>query len=531
MSCTRSYAGPLLAGILLAASSSAQEREATLTKKGPSGSSADSGLVTTDLTGTTFNDVAAALFGPLVLISNATHTGSAFSLGTFSGGTGIIGFESGIILSSGAIANVIGPNLHDAITYDAGLPGDSDLDLLIPGFTTKDACVLEFDVECPGASEVSFQYVFASEEYNEFVFTSYNDPFAFYLNGVNIAEVPGFPGEAVTIDNVNCGNPYNPPFGGNHCDLFVNNEDASVNTEMDGLTTLFSATGTLQPGLNHVKLVIADAEDHRFDSNVFLRGESFICDLPGPVFEPPTPCGETLKVIPGSEVTFDVSALATNGLAGQHVTLDATGVPAGGAFNLPLPVDGQPATSTFTWTPSIADIGFHVITLTAKDQLGEIASCDVTIQVSGTATFYGCGLNPDDSLQILSGSFNIGDSFTLGVHNPLGTQPPGSFAFIGLSLLPDPNYPCGTPGFTSRFGMDPGTNGEILIWLAPPQLLLPLKGPVIWDGVNPAPFPFTIPTVPALIGVHVFTQGLLVSPSPMAVEFGTTVGLEIVIGG
>jgi hypothetical protein len=534
MSCSHSHAlgkavGVLLAGILLSASGFAQEREVRQMKKGPS--AADGGLVTTDLTATTVSDVIAGLFGPLVLVTNVSYTGSDLAAGLFSGGTGIVGFEGGIILSSGAISNVIGPNDSPAATYDLGLPGDSDLDTLIPGFLTYDATVLEFDVECPGATDISFQYVFSSEEYNEWVFTDYNDPFAFYLNGVNIAEVPGAPGTPVAIDTVNCGNPYNPPLGGSHCDLFVNNQPPVLDTEMDGLTLVFSATGTLQPGPNHVKLAIADAGDHRFDSNVFLRGESFVCDLPAPVFEPPTPCDQTVKVFPGDLAQFDVAALATNGLSGQHVTLTASGVPAGAVFTPPLPTSGQPATATFSWTPGEADIGTHVITLTATDQLGDFTTCDVSILVSGVASLYGCGLNPAGSMVIIDGSFNIGDSFTLGVHNPLGTQPAGSLAFLGLAILPDPHYPCGTPGISPRFGMDPLTDGEILISIVPPFLLQPIHGPVTWDGVNPAPFHFTIPPQTALVGVKFYAQGLLVTPFSALIQFGTTEGFQAIIGG
>jgi hypothetical protein len=105
--------------------------------------------------------------GPI--ISNITYTGANIAAGTFSGGTGIIGFENGIILSSGNIASVVGPNVSDNTTTDNGQPGDPDLDNLIPGYQTFDATVLEFDFECQDLQVISFQYVFASEEYNEYV--------------------------------------------------------------------------------------------------------------------------------------------------------------------------------------------------------------------------------------------------------------------------------------------------------------------------------------------------------------------------
>jgi hypothetical protein len=247
-------------------------------------------LGTQDLNaGLTPADLVTALLGPGVTVFNVTFTGANPAAGTFVGGTGIVGFESGIILSSGDIAFVPGPNTQDDVTADNLGNGDIDLDGLIPGYSTFDACVLEFDFECQSAQVIQFQYVFTSEEYNEWVNSPYNDVFGFFLNGVNIALVPGG-GLAVSINNVNCGNPYNPP-GGSFCNLHINNDCDDIppgtfpcagvrDTQMDGLTVVLTATGTLNPGLNHIKLAVADAGDHILDSNVFIQGQSFACGQP-----------------------------------------------------------------------------------------------------------------------------------------------------------------------------------------------------------------------------------------------------------
>ena len=72
---------------------------------------------------------------------------------------------------------------------DFGLPGDPDLTML-SGNPTFDATVLEFDF-VPQFSTVQFKYVFSSEEYSDYSNTPFNDVFAFYINGVNAALVPG----------------------------------------------------------------------------------------------------------------------------------------------------------------------------------------------------------------------------------------------------------------------------------------------------------------------------------------------------
>ena len=150
-----------------------------------------SGLsVTNDTNGA---DLVANLLGPGVTATNIavtalTTTGGAkgtpnstahpsCSAGTFTGGTGIIGFESGIILSNGGIFNVIGPNQYENVSQNNGLPGDSQLAALagVPLAQTYDATVLQFDFTTAAFNTISFQYVFASDEYNQFANTGYND--------------------------------------------------------------------------------------------------------------------------------------------------------------------------------------------------------------------------------------------------------------------------------------------------------------------------------------------------------------------
>ena len=134
----------------------------------------------------TAQKLAETILGDNVTISNVTYHGAHDTAGTFDDGIDSIGIEHGIILSSGVIHRVVGPNLSDGMHHtDHSNPGDPDLDALIPGNKTQDATVLEFDFILdliPGNSReqttVTFQYVFASEEYNEYVNNKFNDIFA-----------------------------------------------------------------------------------------------------------------------------------------------------------------------------------------------------------------------------------------------------------------------------------------------------------------------------------------------------------------
>lgn len=107
------------------------------------------------------------LIGGGVFTSNITYTGGALSRGEFWGGPGNIGLRDGVLLTSGYVTVAPGPNNSGSATGNAGAAGDPDLTLM-SGVNTNDACVLEFDF-VPQSSLVSFRYVFASEEYHEFV--------------------------------------------------------------------------------------------------------------------------------------------------------------------------------------------------------------------------------------------------------------------------------------------------------------------------------------------------------------------------
>lgn len=261
------------------------------------------GLHPQDLTdaGLTPAQFAQELVGPGVTIdaSSATYTGHPSAAGTFTGGGGIIGFESGIILSSGNIASIVGPNESPNTTGAMFTDGDDDLSAL-SGFATFDAAVLEFDFEVEaGATSVSFNYVFGSEEYNEYVGSQFNDVFAFFVNGDNCAVVPDpeAPGELlpVSVNTINNGQPGGPqvplapedPVDPVNPHLYINNDpfhldstgetvpvEELLDTEMDGLTVVLTCEAAVTPGVNTMKLAIADASDRVVDSWVLIEGGS-----------------------------------------------------------------------------------------------------------------------------------------------------------------------------------------------------------------------------------------------------------------
>jgi gliding motility-associated-like protein len=138
--------------------------------------------------------------------------------------------------------------------------------------------------------------VFGSDEYNEFVCSSFNDVFGFFLSGpgisgpysnnaINIAIVPNTT-LPVAINTVNIGQPGSAgsaggcPVGGlNNSLYFVNNPEGSLSIQFDGFTTVLTAKSAVQCSQTyHIKIAIADVFDGAFDSGVFLEANSFTSD-------------------------------------------------------------------------------------------------------------------------------------------------------------------------------------------------------------------------------------------------------------
>jgi len=233
--------------------------------------------------GATANGLAQSLVGNGVTISNVTFTGTNNAAGSFSGGTGIVGFDSGVVLGSGSVQTnashpapcakgVEGPNECVENTTDNAGAGDAALTTLA-GFPTHDAAVLEFDF-VPVANNLQFSYVFSSDEYSEFANTEFNDVFAFFVNGANCAVVPNTT-TPVSVNTINGGNPLgtNPQ----NQQFFVDNSQGQLDTEMDGLTTVLTCSASVNAGqTNHMKLAIADGTDFILDSNVFIQAGSLV---------------------------------------------------------------------------------------------------------------------------------------------------------------------------------------------------------------------------------------------------------------
>ena len=251
-------------------------------------------------TNATPQQLAQLLVPPWVIVTNATYTGATVARGTFTNGNGCgLPIETGVILATGYITNAIGTNNDNGLVAagtcsvpgpsDLGMPGDTNLDNLTGGGPTFDAAVLEFDIISTNSFTLCFRFVFASEEYPEFI-GNYNDPMAIFIstNQVgtnwiidatnNIALVPGTT-NLVSVNTIN--EDTNPQYYVDNGDPIYSTNKPVFNIQYDGITVLLTAKAQISPGIsNHVKIAIADygtnicGADRLYDSAIFIKNWS-----------------------------------------------------------------------------------------------------------------------------------------------------------------------------------------------------------------------------------------------------------------
>lgn len=81
---------------------------------------------------------------------------------------------------------------------------------------------------------------------------------------------------------------------------------------------------------------------------------------------------------PGSPLSFTIEASDPD--AGGTVLLNGVGFPTGASFN-PSVTPANPASASFSWTPTVSQLGTYILTFVATDDVGVQTTTTVTIQV------------------------------------------------------------------------------------------------------------------------------------------------------
>ncbi|WP_304131886.1 choice-of-anchor L domain-containing protein, partial [Mesonia mobilis] len=313
---------------------------------------------------------------PCSTVSNVTSStgidfGSVNGISYFDHNDSNFPLENGIVLSSGDVNDLPGPVGIGGV--NTGWPGDPDLDNIISeiegGLTdfngANDASIIEFDF-VPFVEEISFDFLFASDEYGIFQ-CDYSDPFGFFLtdsNGdtVNIAIVPGTTDPiAVTTVRDNTHNAGCASVNPSYFDVFygttgMNPLASPVN--MLGRTVVMTASAQVTPGEQyHIKLAVGDRADSSYNSSTFLAAGSFELGE-FTLGEDITIDDGTADTCSGDAITLDVGLENTNGAditwyQDGNLVEDANGDPVN-TPTLEVTEDGEYAVSVIYFGSSCA---------------------------------------------------------------------------------------------------------------------------------------------------------------------------------
>ncbi|WP_179320616.1 T9SS type B sorting domain-containing protein [Winogradskyella helgolandensis] len=203
---------------------------------------------------------------------------NVISYGTFDKSTSNFPLNNGILLSTGRVSSA-GNSFNAQNLNDGNIDWLTDPDILnVLGIDqTLNATTIEFDFSSAN-SFVSFNYLFASDEYQQDYPCNFKDVFAILIKQVgttdpyvNIAVVP----ETTTEISTNTVHPNITGFCEAQNEEYFqgyNNGDTNFN----GRTEVLTARTDIIPNTTyHIKLVIADHIDQRFDSAVFIEAEGF----------------------------------------------------------------------------------------------------------------------------------------------------------------------------------------------------------------------------------------------------------------
>ncbi|MBR9919401.1 MAG: T9SS type B sorting domain-containing protein [Bacteroidetes bacterium] len=335
----------------------------------------------------TETDIIDAVSTPFTTVSNVVINCPEGSYGTFESDNSDIGLDKGIVLISGDnVGNIDNP----ANFFSSGFNGggeDPDLTYLSNldgnGQPSQDACIIEMDVFA-ATDELSFEYVFGSEEYPGFINSSFNDIFALLISGPGIVGDPNIGNQAnlavlpapgtgpVSVVNVNQEDNWE----------FYRSNLNSTNVVYGGLTGDYlgvkqslTAISAVEPcNTYHLKFAIADRGDTAYDSGVFvseLKGgtpdlgvnyQNGIEYLVEECLDTPDEIVLSLSSPQDEPVTYDIVVMGT-ATPGVDYTL-----------NLPAQITFNPGETEFTFPiEALADgipEGVETIEITLQNDFG-----------------------------------------------------------------------------------------------------------------------------------------------------------------
>ncbi|MEA5508269.1 cadherin-like domain-containing protein [Crocosphaera sp. UHCC 0190] len=363
----------------------------------------------------------------------------------YDGSLSPLGIGAGLLLTSGTMpgtTNTVGWFGTDNSASSGFNNGDADINAVVNTvFQTQsfDATSLSFDfsVADPNATSISFDIVFGSDEYPEWV-DAFVDSAVVIVNGVNYALFNHDPNHPLSVVSSNLAAGY-----------FQDNANNVLPIEYDGVSHVLKIVAPINVGgaNNHIKIGIADTGDHIYDSGIFISNLS-AGNIPGSgvVITPPSSGTDNSDNLTGTskDEYFDLKA-------GDDICYAGSGddiIVAGAGNDTIYGGSGNDEIK--------GDAGDDV--LDGGDGLSD------TAVYAGNSSDYSLTFNADGSYTISdnkTGTASEGKDTLLGVE--LVKFSNGLFALTpdGLSSVTNPNQPpTNTPGSVIISGI--GSAGSVL---------------------------------------------------------------------
>lgn len=231
-------------------------------------------------------------------IANENVLGDSFgsgknSYGSFTNSSNNFPFQSGIVLSTWSSTNSTGPFVKNVGGGSNSWLGDSDLDQVL-NINSINATILEFDFT-PLTNSISFNYLFASNEYQDDFPCRYSDGFAFLIKEKgstaayqNLAVIPGtttpvsstYIHPAINFIDSFGATKSCPASNQSYFGQFNNSPTNTSSINYAGQTTVFNARTNVTAGTTyHIKLVIGDDRTPYYDSAIFIEAASFNTEI------------------------------------------------------------------------------------------------------------------------------------------------------------------------------------------------------------------------------------------------------------
>lgn len=353
---------------------------------------------------------------PAITVSNVTHTGDLNSIAFFDAGNTDLGLDAGIAFCNGEVFTMVGPNQSTGASTSLGIPGDPDIDQMSAttgGSISNDAIIIEFDFTVSVTDTLHFNYVFGSEEYPEWVGTSFNDAFGFFISGPgingsysnnasNISMVPNSSDE-VAINNVN--DQMNSQY-------YIDNMNG-VHLEYDGFTTPLPASfGAVAGETYHIKMVVADRGDSALDSGIFLSFNSL--GQLGPLVPPTSfnfsvPSGSnTVEFVNESKYARSWAWDFGNGMTSFERHPDPVTYTTPGTYTVTLTTENYCCTETYSTTIEVGTIVQMAVSTTVTPVLchGD-SNAAIDVSVTGGTPPYDIQPSPSELMNLTAGIYII----------------------------------------------------------------------------------------------------------------------------